>query len=64
MEQEKMTNTYSEIRAAFPRTVMRTIMYRTVPQTQCPESSPVVSFESPQNKMTEAANRSYTWQCS
>lgn len=45
--------TYSDIKAALPKTVRRTARYKVVPQNQCPVSKPSVCFRSPQNKMME-----------
>jgi hypothetical protein len=45
--------TYSEISAAFPSTVRRTVMYSVVPQNQCPVSRPFACFRSPHHKIIE-----------
>ena len=55
--ERRMKRTYSEMRAAFPRTVSKTAMYSIVPQNQCPESSPDDCLRSPQKRMTEKPNR-------
>lgn len=44
---------YSETKAAFPRTVSRTMRYKVVPQNQWPESKPSDCLRSPQNRMIE-----------
>lgn len=51
---------YSEIKAAFPRTVRSTARYSVVPQNQCPVSRPLVCLRSPQKRMIEKPNRIYT----
>ena len=53
---KKKEKTYSEIRAALPRTVKSTVRYSAVPQNQCPESRPLASLRSPQKRIIENPN--------
>jgi hypothetical protein len=55
-EKQKQRKTYSEIRAALPRTVKSTVRYSAVPQNQCPESRPSTNLRSPQKRITENPN--------
>ena len=55
-KQNQKKITYSEIRAALPRTVRRTARYSAVPQNQCPESRPSANLRSPQKRITENPN--------
>ena len=52
----KAKKTYSEIRAALPRTVRSTVRYSAVPHNQCPESRPLANLRSPQKRITENPN--------